>query len=293
MKLLLTGGSGFIGRNLREGLDGRHEVVAPPAGELDLLDEDAVARHLEQGKYDVVVHAATWNATRNSRKDVSKVVRNNLRMFFNVARLRERYGRMIYFGSGAEYDLRKCVPNVGEGQFDLSVPADDYGFSKYVMAKYAECADNIYDLRLFGVFGKHEDWEIRLISNACCKVVWNLPVSIRQNVFFDYMDVKDLVGITEWFITNTPKHKHYNVCTGRTLDLRSIAEKVLAVSGKKLDIVVAKAGLGMEYGGDNSRLMAEMGGYRFVDMNASIRDLYSWYEANRHMISRDLLLSDK
>jgi UDP-glucose 4-epimerase len=293
MKLFLTGGSGFIGRHLREGLEGRHEVVAPLSSELDLLDEDAVARHVEHGKYDVVVHAATWNATRNSPKDVSKVVSNNLRMFFNVARLRERYGKMIYFGSGAEYDLRKCVPKIGEGRFDLSVPADDYGFSKYVMAKYAGCADNIYDLRLFGVFGKYEDWEIRFISNACCKVVWDLPVSIRQNVFFDYMDVKDLVGITEWFITNTPKRKHYNVCTGRTLDLRSIAEKVFASSGKNLDIVVAKKGLGKEYGGDNSRLLEEMNGYRLSDMNDSIRDLYHWYEANRNMVSRVLLLSDK
>jgi len=214
-------------------------------------------------------------------------------MFFNVARFQECYGKMIYFGSGAEYDLRKCAPKMEEAQFDLSVPADDYGFSKYVMAKYAECVDNIYDLRLFGIFGKYEDWEIRFISNVCCKAVWNLPVSIRQNVLFDYMDVRDLVGITEWFITNTPKHKHYNVCTGRTLELRSIAEKVLAASGKILDIGVAKMGLGKEYGGDNSRLLEELKGYRFTDMNDSIRDLYRWYEANRHMISRDLLLSDK
>ena len=52
-------------------------------------------------------------------------------------------------------------------------------------------------------------------------------------------------------------------------------------------------GLGKEYGGDNSRLLEEMRGYRFTDMSDSIRDLYCWYEANRHMISRTFLLSDK
>ena len=42
--VLITGGSGFIGRNLAEHLIGSFLVVAPSRGELDLLDVDAVDR---------------------------------------------------------------------------------------------------------------------------------------------------------------------------------------------------------------------------------------------------------
>jgi dTDP-D-glucose 4,6-dehydratase len=37
-------------------------------------------------------------------------------------------------------------------------------------------------------------------------------------------------------------------------------------------------GIGPEYSADNSRMLTEMGGYRFWDLEDSIRDLYAWYE---------------
>ncbi len=41
MRVLVTGASGFIGRNLKEQLAPEFEVLAPDHGVLDLLDEDA------------------------------------------------------------------------------------------------------------------------------------------------------------------------------------------------------------------------------------------------------------
>ena len=54
-RLLITGGSGFIGRNLAEQLAGDHEVMAPPRAELDLLDDQAVAAYLSRHAFDVVI----------------------------------------------------------------------------------------------------------------------------------------------------------------------------------------------------------------------------------------------
>ena len=44
MKIMITGGSGFIGRNLIEYLAKRHEVLAPTHKELELVDDDASER---------------------------------------------------------------------------------------------------------------------------------------------------------------------------------------------------------------------------------------------------------
>jgi len=293
MKILITGASGFIGRNISEQLKDRYKIYAPSSSELDLLEDDKVSRYLKANNFDVVIHAASWNATRNSKKNLKKVLNNNLRMFFNIARNGNCFGKMIYYGTGAEYDRGHWIAKMKEEYFDLYVPQDDYGFSKYIISKYTERSRNIYNLRLFGVFGKYEDWEIRFISNACCKAIYSLPIAIRQNLFIDYLDIEDLIKITEWFIGNDAGERIYNVCTNKALDLLSLARKVIAASGKKLDILIKKPGLGVEYSGSNEKLIREMGEYSFKDIDASIADLYKWYLSKKNEIKKELLVNDK
>ncbi|MBA4388986.1 MAG: hypothetical protein C0404_13475, partial [Verrucomicrobia bacterium] len=72
-KIFISGATGFIGRNLREQLQGDFSISAPSRAELDLLEAGAVYDHLRRNTFDVVIHCATWNATRNSTKDLSKV----------------------------------------------------------------------------------------------------------------------------------------------------------------------------------------------------------------------------
>ncbi len=61
---------------------------------------------------------------------------------------------MYYFGSGGEYDRQNYIPKMSEQFFDKFIPNDTYGFSKYIMSKAVNNSNNIYDLRVFGVFGK-------------------------------------------------------------------------------------------------------------------------------------------
>lgn len=291
-KILIAGASGFIGKNLKEQYENDYEVYAPSSSVLNLLNSEKVTNYLRENKFDVIIHAATWNATRTSTKDRTKVFRNNLLMFFNLARCSRYFGKMLYYGSGAEYHRYKLPPKVSEDFFDTIVPEDDYGLSKYIMAKHAQCSDNIYDLVLFGVYGKYEDWRIRFISNACCKAVSDLPITIKQNIFFDYMHVDDLVKITKWFIENEPRGKRFNVCTGKTCDLLSLAKIVLNVSGKNLDVKIARKGLGHEYSGDNTKLLIEIGNYKFTYMDNCISELYDWYSRNIDLIEKKINLND-
>ena len=270
-RLLITGGSGFIGRNLREQLNGVYSIFAPSHAELDFLDEGQIHRFIKNNDIDVVIHAALWNPSRESRKYPSRMVYNDLRMYFNLARCSDDYEKMIYFGSGAECDGRIYTPRMSENYFDTQVPVDGYGFSKYIMAKYTEHKSNIYNLRFFGVFGKYEDWRRRFISNAICKAILDLPITINQNIFFDYMYVKDFVKITEWFIEKDAKENVYNICTGMTFDLMTLAKKVITVSQKDLDILVFHGGLKKEYSGDNSKLLEEIGDYSFQNIDNCIQ----------------------
>ena len=293
MKVLLTGCRGFIGRNLIERLPSDMEIVAPNSKELDLTNQEAVEGFMNGKDFDVVLHTAIWNATSNSTKDQQMILEKNLAMFFNLARLRDQYGKMIYYGSGAEYDRRNYQPFMAESYFDRHIPVDQYGFSKYIMAKYAEGVDNIIDLRVFGCFGPHEDWEIRFISNAMCKALHDLPITMRQNVFFDYIWVGDLVRMTEWAMRNETRYPHYNACTGQHVDLLTLAKMITEVTEKDVPIHVAQESFKPEYSGDSSRILREMGGFEFNPLPRALEMLKDFYTDSLGSIDRNLLLSDK
>lgn len=290
--LLITGGSGFIGRNLAEHYAATHEVLAPRHAELDLLDEDAVRAYLSSHDVDVVIHSATKPGHRNAA-DPTGLVYANTRMFFNLARCSDLYRRMVFLGSGAVYDQRFYEPKMPETYFDAHVPTDEHGYSKYVTATYIERAEAITELRIFGIFGRYEDYAIRFISNAICKTLFDLPVTLRQDRLFDYLYIDDLPQVVDRFMDRGGAHTAYNVTPDESIGLLELAKKVVAVSGKEVPIVVGAEGRGVEYSGDNSRLRAEMPELALTPIDDAIARLYAWYSDHRSEIDREALLVDK
>jgi len=279
-KILLTGSNGFIGRNLKEYLNNRYDLISPTHTELDLLDSNTICKFLKDNAFDVVIHTATHNATATSTKDRSLVLENNLKMFFNIAENRDLFDKMIHFGSGAEFGKEHYIPRMKEAYLGEHIPKDPYGFSKYIMARYTEEINaNIYNLRLFAVFGKYEDWRIRFISNNIYNILQNKPLAINQNVFFDFLYIKDLCEITEWFIVNEPIYKTYNVCTGNSIDLYSIAETIQNIMNTDLPIIVKKSGYKKEYSGDNIRLRAEIDNFKCCNLNNAIKEIIPWLQS--------------
>ena len=288
MKILITGGNGFIARSLFEQLNNEYPLLSLNSKELNLFDSSKVFDYIKSNQFDVIIHAATYDAApKFSTKDPSKVLENNLKMFFNIARCKDYFDKMIYFGSGAEFGREYWIPKMKEDYFDQHVPADQYGFSKYIMTKYTQLSNNIYNLRLFAVFGKYDDWRYRFISNACCKAVLNLPIVINQNNAFDFLYIEDLIRIVKWFIDNKPKKQVYNVCSGQSFDFKTLAKKIIEISGKRLEIVLKTENLSIEYSGDNSLLLGELNDFKFTTIDEAIKVLYDWYGANKDILEKE------
>lgn len=278
-KILITGSTGFIGRNLKENLSEDYVVSAPDRRTLNLLDEAMVTGYLEEEKFDIVLHCANTNDFTYDSGPY-EILNQNLRMFFNLEKNSHQYGKMIYFGSGAEYDALHYVPHMKESYFGTYIPKDPYGFSKYVMSRIADRHDNIYDLRLFGVYGKYEQWQRRFISNNLCKLIHGMDMSVNQDMNFDYIFIDDLCEIVKWFIECTPMYQHYNVCNNRTIKLSEIAEMIRQVTGKECGIRILKKGMKAEYSGNCDRLVAEMGEIKRTSMEEGIEKLYKYYIEN-------------
>jgi UDP-glucose 4-epimerase len=292
MKIFLTGGTGFIGKNIQEQLGHAYTILAPSHDELDLTDSEAVYEYLEKNPVDVVIHCANIGGTRK-QQHVFGITHTNLKIFFNIVRAKPFYKRLINLGSGAEYGKQFPIIKAKEEFFDTHVPSDEYGLYKYVTAKYAAKVDFITHFRLFAVFGKYEDFEIRFISNAICKALFNLPITMRQNVKFDYLFIDDFIQILDKCIQQPPRETFINAGRGESLDLKTIAEKVIKEVGNNVEILISNTGWGNEYTCDNTRLKSEIKGLTFTPIDLAIAKLAAYYKTilpnlNQQAFARDI-----
>jgi len=289
MKILITGGNGFIGKNLVEYFSKKYEVLAPSHNELELLDEKAVEEFLKNNKVDIIIHAAVKGGSRKL-SSYPDMLKENTKIFFNLANNSKYYEKMIFLGSGAEYDKSGDIKEVKEEDIGKSIPKDDYGFYKYLCSKYIESSDKIINLRIFGIFGKYEDYDVRFISNIICRILFDLPIEINQNVVFDFIYVKDLCRIIEYFIENNVKEKIYNIGGEEHFELIDIVNKIKKISGKDFEIKIKNIGMNKEYTCDNSRLKNELKEFKFTEMEMAIRELYYWYLENKDKIKKENLI---
>ena len=280
-RVLITGGSGFIVHNLCDLLQEKYEIMAPTHCELNVMEFHDLSRYIRKKRVDIVIHAA--NHARRIY-GIERELSNDLRMFMNLQKLSGDLEKVLYFGSGAEYDKRYDISMVKETDIGNRIPVSEYGIAKYIMNELARTSKNIYNLRLFGVFGKYELWDVRFLSNLCCKAIFDLPLTVRRECAFDFLYVNDLAQIVEWAVENSPKYHDYNVCMGKPYMLTELAKIVLKISGSAQDIVLLNGGRDPEYTADHRRLLDEFPEWKITPIQNAIESLYHYYEKNRNSI---------
>lgn len=144
IRVLLTGGSGMVGRNL---LDhpaiGEFDILAPRSNELNLLDGRAVEAYLREKMPDVVIHAAgrVGGIQANIREPV-RFLMDNLDMGRNIVWAARSMGvkRLLNLGSSCMYP--RNAPNplhedmVLKGE--LEPTNEGYALAKVVTARMCE-----------------------------------------------------------------------------------------------------------------------------------------------------------
>lgn len=289
MKVLILGASGFIGKNLKEFLETKkqYEILAPSRAELDVLDMESVKAYFQGLYVDVVFHCAIFNA--KTEAETAAIVENDLRMYYYLKQMKSHYKKMIYIGSGAEYDKTQDIKLVTEEMIER-IPASEYGFAKYVIGKDIENSENIYNFRVFGLFGKYENWAKTFISCCCCKAVKGYPLSIRKNVYFDYLWIEDFCKVAEWAIHHDMQYHTYNITSGNRVSLIELAKMVTQASGKDLECYICQEGLAKEYTASNERLLKEMAYNYVTPIEKAVEELYKWYEAHEEIIDLKQLI---
>lgn len=295
MHIFITGANGFIGSHLKEYLQQKYDsyqIFAPSSKELNLLDEEAVDNYVHSNKIDVIVHLANRGGGRDTT-GMKNVTEYNLRIFFNIIKHEKNVKKIISFGSGAEYGKHKPIINAKEQDYLEQQPNDEYGFYKSITSRYIEKSSNVTQLRVFGAYGENEDYRYRFISNAIIKNLLHLPITINQNVYFDYIYINDLIRMTDWFIHNDHKYNIYNVTTGQKVDLVTLAQTINKVSDYKSEIYVLNEGFNNEYSSDNSRVLSELGDdFEFTSHENAIMNMRQFFMKNIESLDKEVIVED-
>ncbi len=256
-KILLTGGTGFIGRNIIEQLTTKYKIYAPDRRELNIIDQNSVDNYLKNKIFDIVIHCAILNPSRNNEDLKENILDYTMRGLLNLKKHEKDFEKIIYIGSGAEYDKSQNIINVKENDIGRFIPKDSYGYAKYILNQIAKNSYNIYNLRIFGCYGKYEQ-ERRLIRSVINQSLNCDIINLVQDCYFSYVSVNDLIRVIDWVINNKPKYHDYNVCNKSKYLLSDIAKLVKKKISTKNSIIIEHDGLNKEYSGNSDRLFQEL-----------------------------------
>ena len=293
--LLITGSEGFIGRNLAEYFEKKLDLVIlrPSLQDLDLTNSQDVDDFIKKYSPRSIIHCAT--VIQAKKEYEFGVLEKNLRMFFNLYRSKAKSTKLINLGSGSEYSRTHWKPHMPEEYFDSHVPEDSHSFSKYIMSTFVKQAneENIVHLRLFGVFGKYEDYRYKFISNTIAKNLLGMPILINKNAIYDYLFVDDFSQIVEKIINSDVQGVLYNVVPKNSTDLLTIARTINSVAKKAVKIEVLHSGLGREYTGASKKLLEKFSDIKFTSLQDSISCLYEYYSSKILSLDKKALEEDQ
>ncbi len=284
MSILLTGGSGFIGQNLYQGLKDKYKIFIPSHNKLELTDEKAVRKYILKNKIKIVIHTAL--------KNDDKVFENILRMFYSIYKNLDLLDRFINFGSGAEYAKTRDLKKVKETELGKFIPEDNYGLGKLICSELSKNNKKIVTLLPFGIFGPGEDYRLKFISNSIVKNILGLPIKIKQNVIFDYLYIDDLIQIVKYFLSNNKDYGDYNITTTQSTDLVNLVEIINKISKKPVKVKVVNDKFNFQYTGSNDKLKKTIKNLQITSYEESIKKLYKHYSVVKD-IDKDSLIEDK
>lgn len=257
MKILITGANGFLGKELQEYYsNSSHEIVATTRKELELTNFVKVQDFLKKNKFDVVVHAAVKGGKRNDIDDID-VLHENMKMFMILESLKDQYGLMFHFGSGAEFDRQKDINNEKEESILNRLPQDYYGLSKNLITRKILESENIYNLRLFGCFGAHEEPQ-RLFRKCFDSIQNNTEFIIYEDRYMDYFYSQDVGNVIDFIIANDSNllYRDYNLCYNNKHKLTELVQRLYDISQIQSPSIENQKQSIKNYSGDADRLQS-------------------------------------
>ena len=303
MRILFTGGAGFIGSNVVDALvEGGHEVVVvdnlstgkeeninPKARffHVDLTDFEALERVFTETKPEVVFHTAAQIDVRKSVQDPLFDAETNIIGSMNLFEFSIKYGvKRVIFSStgGALYGEAEKLPADENTHIG---PLSPYGVSKYCTEQYLEYFKRVYNLervilRYANVYGPRQDplGEAGVIAIFTSKILNNeKPVIYGDgNQTRDYIFVEDVVRAN--ILALDGKEGIYNIGTSVETPVNDLVKMFSKILNKHIEPIYAppRKGEVQRISLDASKAEKELGFTPEFSLEDGLRKTLEWYK---------------
>jgi UDP-glucose 4-epimerase len=304
MRVLVTGGAGFIGSHLTDALLTRGDEVTVvddlSRGRLARLDEraslhklsitcaGALATLVEQVRPELICHLAAQIDVRASVAAPADDAQTNVVGTVNVLEAARAADARVLFCStgGALYGRDAPIPSLEDV---LPLPESPYGIAKYCAEQYVSLYNRLHGcrhtiLRLANVYGPRQDpaGESGVIPIFCARVL----AGERPVIYGDGQQTRDYVYIADAvaaFLAAADQGRPgiWNFGTGVETSVVSLAGLIGSAAGTEVEPVFAAARPGEL---QRSALAAEraqrdLGWLPAVALAEGVRRVYQWIEA--------------
>lgn len=267
MRLLITGGAGFIGSHIADAaiargwhvavLDdlssGRRENIPTNVAffQADIQDVSAVSRVFSEFRPDAVSHQAAQASVAVSVREPQRDASINILGTINVLQncVTQRVRQVVFASTGGA--IYGEVPEGTRASIaTLPVPVSPYACSKFAVEKYLECFRkefglNFTILRYANVYGPRQDphGEAGVVAIFCNRMLIDEPVKVfaRKTVgdpgcVRDYVYIADVVKANMAALEGRITDRILNVGTGQESNTLQIAQQIRASLGSNSEI---------------------------------------------------------
>jgi len=257
LNVLVTGGSGFIGRNLslqllKENynvsiLTRNRKNIPDTLKDCQIIQGNILNKQCLDGickGVDVVFHQAGYSSSVMLSENLELAFLTNVIGFLNVLKSASQndVGKVVFASSSTVYgDLP--VPHSEKMK---PSPINLYGITKLTdeeLARYysERFGLNVVGLRYFSVYGIHDEFKGKH-ANLITKALLAAKNSIKHpvieghpNYSRDYVFVLDVVQANLLAMTSENRFVIYNVGAGKSYKLKEVIQMIGDVSGEKIE----------------------------------------------------------
>jgi UDP-glucose 4-epimerase len=304
MRVLVTGGAGFIGSHLTDALLSRGDDVAVvddlSAGRPGRLDDGLALHKLSVAEADqldalvsdfapdLVCHLAAQIDVRTSVANPAGDALANVIGTVNVLEAARLVGARVLFSStgGALYGRDAPIPSLEDV---LPLPESPYGVAKHCAEQYVGLYNRLHGtghtvLRLANVYGPRQDpaGESGVIAIFCAQVL----AGERPTIFGDGAQTRDYVYIGDAVsallaAADRGRPGIWNIGSGSEVSVLGLARVIGDVAGRPVDPLFAPARPGelLRTALASERAARDLGWTASTPLEAGVSQVYRWIEA--------------
>ena len=284
MKILVTGGAGFIGSHIVEYLvqrgddvtildnlnTGKIENLSKVNNDINFVNGDIREYKLLErlvSDSDGVFHEAALASVQQSLKMQDEYFDVNVSGTENILKLAKEYGfKVVYASSSSVYGNPKQIPiKESDDRSTVNPYAQTKLETELLAEKYSEMGVKVIGLRYFNVFGKRQSKEYAgVIKLFLDRIQQRKPPKINGDGLQtrDFVYIDDVVKANILAMDSDINYKFLNVGSGLPISILDLANLVIDASGLSLKPIYCPA-----LSGDIKTTQADL---------ASIKKLLGW-----------------